>query len=44
MFSKKFVYNELETFQDNLKYLYKISNFVKCCGEVYNQLISQFTN
>ena len=44
MFSKKFVYNELETFQDNLKYLYKISNFVKCCGEVYNQLISQVEN
>ena len=44
MFSKKFVYNELETFQDNLKYLYKISNFVKCCGEVYNQLIPQVEN
>ena len=44
MFSKKFVYNELETFQDNLKYLYKISNFVKCCSEVYNQLISQVEN
>ena len=41
MFSKKIVYNELETFQENLKYLYKISNFVKCCGEVYLQLISQ---
>ena len=41
MFSKKYVYNELETFQENLKYLYKISNFVKCCGEVYSQLIKQ---
>ena len=41
MFSKKIVYNELETFQENLKYMYKISNFVKCCGEVYLQLISQ---
>ena len=41
MFSKKIIYNELDTFQENLKYLYKISNFVKCCGEVYLQLISQ---
>ena len=41
LFSKKLVYNELETFQDNLNYLYKISNFVKCCGEVYSQLIEQ---
>ena len=41
MFSRKVVYNELETFQDNLKYLYKISNFIKCCGEVYSQLIEQ---
>ena len=41
MFSKKIVYNELETFQENLKYLYKISNFIKCCGEVYLQLILQ---
>ena len=41
MFSKKVVYNELEIFQENLKYLYKISNFVKCCGEVYSQLIIQ---
>ena len=41
MFSKKIICNELETFQENLKYLYKISNFVKCCGEVYLQLISQ---
>ena len=41
LFTKKLVYNELETFQDNLNYLYKISNFVKCCGEVYSQLIEQ---
>ena len=39
MFSKKIVFNEFETFQENLKYLYKISNFIKCCGEVYSQLI-----
>ena len=41
LFAKKLVYNELETFQDNLQYLYKISNFVKCCGEVYSQLVEQ---
>ena len=41
MFSKKVVYNEFETFQENLKYLYKISNFIKCCGEVYSQLVVQ---
>ena len=41
LFHKRVVYNEKETFQDNLKYLYKISNFVKCCTEVYLQLISQ---
>ena len=41
MFAKKVVYNEFETFQDNLKYIYKISNFIKCCGEVYFQLIIQ---
>ena len=44
MFSKKIIYNELETFQDNLKYLYKISNFVRCCGEVYSQLVIQVEN
>ena len=41
MFAKKVVYNEFETFQDNLKYIYKISNYIKCCGEVYFQLIIQ---
>ena len=41
MFSKKVIYNELENFKDNLKYLYKISNYVKCCGEVYSKLIIQ---
>ena len=41
MFAKKVVYNESETFQDNLKYIYKISNYIKCCGEVYFQLIIQ---
>ena len=41
MFAKKVVYNEFETFQDNLKYINKISNFIKCCGEVYFQLIIQ---
>ena len=40
-FSKKIVYNEAECFQDNLKYLYKILNFVNCCDEVYSQLIEQ---
>ena len=41
LFSKKIVYNEGECFQDNLKYLYKILNFVNCCNEVYSQLIEQ---
>lgn len=41
MFAKKVVNNEFETFQDNLKYIYKISNYIKCCGEVYFQLIIQ---
>ena len=40
-FSKKIIYNEAECFQENLKYLYRILNFVKCCNEVYSQLISQ---
>ena len=40
-FSKKLIYNEAECFQENLKYLYRILNFVKCCNEVYSQLISQ---
>ena len=40
-FSKKIVYNEVECFQENLKYLYRILNFVKCCNEVYSQLITQ---
>ena len=41
LFSKKIVYNETECFQDNLKYLYKILNFVNCCSEVYSQLVEQ---
>ena len=44
MFAKKIVYNEFETFQENLKYIYKISNFIKCCGEVYFLLIIQVEN
>ena len=44
MFAKKIVYNEFETFQENLNYLYKISNFIKCCGEVYFLLIIQVEN
>ena len=40
-FAKKIVYNEAECFQDNLKNLYRILNFVKCCNEVYSQLIEQ---
>mgnify|MGYP006873052685 CR=1 FL=1 len=40
-FSKKIINNEAECFQENLKYLYRILNFVKCCNEVYSQLISQ---
>lgn len=41
LFSKRIVYNEADCFQDNLKYLYKILNFVNCCNEVYSQLIEQ---
>ena len=44
MFAKKIVYNEFETFQENLNYIYKISNFIKCCGEVYFLLIIQVEN
>ena len=40
-FSKKIINNEAECFQENLKYLYRILNFVKCCNEVYSQLIAQ---
>ena len=40
-FAKKIVYNEAECFQDNIKNLYRILNFVKCCNEVYSQLIAQ---
>ena len=35
------MYNEAECFQDNIKNLYRILNFVKCCNEVYSQLIAQ---
>ena len=41
LFSKKIVYNEVESFQENLRYLYKILNFVNCCNEVYIQLIAE---
>ena len=41
MFAKKIVYNEFDTFQENLNYIYKISNFIKSCGEVYFILIIQ---
>ena len=44
MFAKKIVYNEFEMFQENLKYIYKISNFIKNCGEVYFLLIIQVEN
>lgn len=41
LFSKKIVYNEVDCFQENLKYLYKILNYVNCCNVVYSQLIQQ---
>ena len=44
LFSKKIVYNEADCFQDNLKYLYKILNFVSCSNEVYSLLVEQVGN
>ena len=37
----KIITNESECFNDNIKILYKIANFIKACFEVYIQLCSQ---